>query len=1014
MSCPDVNGLVEFVGGGLEDEASRRIEAHLDLCPSCRRVVGELMREPAGEVSATQARFPSTAGSARAGPSAVLTPGQVIQRYEILGVLGQGGMGVVYAAYDPQLDRRVAIKLLRSEVVTPDDAEEMRLRLLREAQAMARLSHPNVVAVYDAGTFEGQLFVVMAHIDGRTLDRWLAERARAWPEILDKFLEAGSGLQAAHSAGLVHRDFKPGNVIVSDDGSAHVTDFGLARSSSAAVPEARFPDPGPTKGSPGPALDSPITRHGQIVGTPLYMAPEQREGRPVDARSDQFGFCVALFEALYGLRPSSAPPHPLPASGGVPGAIRRVVLRGLEREPGRRFPSMAELLVRLRRARGARTRQLAIAVALAATAAMAAAALWRAGSAPPSRPALVVVADARNDTGRRELDHLSAMVITALERSSRVGVLTRNQVVDLLATQGKGEVERIDPDLARQAGVTVNARAVVLPAVRAFGDLTAVDPRTNEAIFNGSSGKGGPSGVTGQVEEVASAFRARLGDEDVAPAAVRAGPNLDAFRYVQEAERHWNRLRLDMAQAAAIEALAVDKDSAQAHYRLATALAWLRRPGAREAIDQAAALADGVPQKDRDLILAFQSYIHGDDVQAIRRWEAVLARFPREKEALWWLADRRYHTLRREEAVSHLERVLSQDPDFAPAREHLLRAQWSTGRLADALQTAREQVRRQGSGMTSHLEAVALARVGRLEEAGRLLRDIDRRADETGSFTLPLVEHDLFVGDLAAAESGVNALLASSRSRTRRAGGRARARVRAVEGRVDEALLELDRVIAEADAAGEGGEAARVRAEKALVLAVSRPQSPLAKTAVADSLAHASQVDREAAWLIYLAAALLRVPADEPFEGRMTLSDETRTAIRAQALCAAERHAEALPLLEAAFRDTGGTETYFFGFLLLRCAAAARDDARVAEAGRRFEALYPDDLAAKSGIRSFLLPWALLFREQAHRSRGEHDAAHTIRARRLTLWKNADPDLRPAASSEAELLRARDQPGHGR
>ncbi|HEX8701181.1 MAG TPA: serine/threonine-protein kinase [Myxococcaceae bacterium] len=298
-----------------------------------------------------------------------------VGRFIPLRVLGEGGMGVVYAAYDPELDRKVALKLLR--VTRKDvDLETGRLRLVREAQAMARISHPNVIPVFEAGPWDGQVYVAMELVDGGTLHDWLKEKPRSWREILEKYLSAGRGLAAAHTAGLVHRDFKPANVLVGRDGRVFVTDFGLARSmGEAALPSGREQEPVPAAGPSRPSSDQ-LTATGMVMGTPSYMSPEQFLGEELDARSDQFSFCAALYRALYGqrpfdpehlsklvaaLRPKAPPPGttvPLeqarvappvfiqepPREARVPAWVRRIVMRGLSLERGDRFPTMEALL----------------------------------------------------------------------------------------------------------------------------------------------------------------------------------------------------------------------------------------------------------------------------------------------------------------------------------------------------------------------------------------------------------------------------------------------------------------------------------------------------------------------------------------------------------------------------------------------------------------------------------------------------------------------------------------------
>jgi tetratricopeptide (TPR) repeat protein len=265
-------------------------------------------------------------------------------RYVILERLGEGGMGVVLAAWDEELDRAVAIKLLRRRNRVLNAGP----RLVREAQALARLSHPNVVAVYDASCGNGHAFVAMELVRGCTLREWIGSAPRSVAEILAMFDGAAMGLAAAHEAGIVHRDFKPDNVLVGDDGRPRVADFGLALGSSDDLPRV---DASTTSSSS--ALDVALTASGIVVGTPAYMAPEQRGGEAATTLSDQYSFCVALWEALFGARPGSdrlADVVP-PAGVRVPTWLRRALVRGLSPRPANRWPSMHALRAALREPR---------------------------------------------------------------------------------------------------------------------------------------------------------------------------------------------------------------------------------------------------------------------------------------------------------------------------------------------------------------------------------------------------------------------------------------------------------------------------------------------------------------------------------------------------------------------------------------------------------------------------------------------------------------------------------------
>jgi serine/threonine protein kinase/Tfp pilus assembly protein PilF len=273
-------------------------------------------------------RRPSTAAS-------YLAKGALVGRYMVLDVLGEGGMGVVYRAFDPELDRHVAVKLLQTKVGATESW------LVREAQALARLSHPNVVAVFDVGTISDRVFVAMELVEGTTLRAWLAD-PRSWREVLHVMRAAGAGLAAAHAAGLVHRDFKPENVLVAGDGRVRVMDFGLARLDQDDVSELDVEAKSP--------LSDRLTVAGTVLGTPAYIAPELYRGEPAGPRSDQFAFGVALYEALYHNRPYSkeqlraGAAVPKPPSSRVPAVIERAVLRAIAPRSEDRYASMDALL----------------------------------------------------------------------------------------------------------------------------------------------------------------------------------------------------------------------------------------------------------------------------------------------------------------------------------------------------------------------------------------------------------------------------------------------------------------------------------------------------------------------------------------------------------------------------------------------------------------------------------------------------------------------------------------------
>ncbi len=339
--CLDDDAIANLRAGVLDDDERAAVTAHLDGCGACHALVAD----------AARARPPIVAEL-----PAPRIPGAALGRYLILETVGAGAMGVVYAAYDPELRRKVALKLLRNDPFAKGSSSAQRPRLLREAQSLAKLSHPNVITLFDVGVIDDEVFLAMELVEEGTLGDWLRASKRTWRAVLEMMRQAGEGLAAAHAAGLVHRDFKPENVLVGADGRAKVTDFGLAREHALAGN-----DVAPSVDTVG-SLDavtgeSKLTLTGAVLGTPAYMAPELGRGGVADARSDQFAFCATLYEALYGERPfagtdaaslaSDIARHAVrsaPSSMRVPAWIRTLVTRGLRADPDERFPSMRALL----------------------------------------------------------------------------------------------------------------------------------------------------------------------------------------------------------------------------------------------------------------------------------------------------------------------------------------------------------------------------------------------------------------------------------------------------------------------------------------------------------------------------------------------------------------------------------------------------------------------------------------------------------------------------------------------
>ena len=382
-ACLTDDEVAALVEGEASASVVERAEGHATGCEACRGVLALVGRVRALDEAAT---VPDRGGELE------FEPGARLRRYEIIGELGRGAMGVVFEARDPELERRVAVKVLQLE-------DEGRLaRISREAQAVAALSHPNVVQVFDAGLEDGRAFIVMELVEGRTLEAWLEEKERSWRRIVDVFEAAGRGLAAAHAAGIVHRDFKPANVLVGAGGVVKVVDFGLARPLGESSDGAETDEP----------ADLTLTVPGTAIGTPLFMAPEQHRGDRVGAQADVYAFGVALYQALYGRPPFVASSvtallaakmqdEPVRPDGTtVPAPVHEAVRTSLAPEPEDRWTSMRAFLAALRRARKGRRRGALLIGVVAAGVALASVAVegsWAGRDDAPVGDAMLVNVD---------------------------------------------------------------------------------------------------------------------------------------------------------------------------------------------------------------------------------------------------------------------------------------------------------------------------------------------------------------------------------------------------------------------------------------------------------------------------------------------------------------------------------------------------------------------------------------------------------------------------------------------
>ena len=610
MACPDDNALLAYAERTLPEAERATLGSHIDTCEACLAAVCAIVQTQPAEPGA---EAPPTVG-----------------RYTLVELLGRGGMGAVYAAHDPQLDRKVALKIVRS----PRFAEQrVRERLTREARAMARIAHPNVVTVFDAGDLDDGVFIAMELVDGDTLTSWLGAGPRSWRDIVAMFVVVGRGLVAAHAAGIVHRDFKPANVMVDRAGRAAVTDFGIAIAAEAEAIDGAAP------------VETTV-----LAGTPRYMSPEQFQTGAIDARSDQYSFGVALFEALYGSHPFGGGTveevrdavlrgvlRAAPADRDVPARVHRVVARALQTRPADRFPDMASLLAALAPparswrwpVAGAAALGLA-AIAVGLVARRAPSATPPAAQPPATGREIVVVPPFTNTTGDPRLDDtLDVTAAAVIERSSAYRAIAG---VDLLDAEGAlgvtdGEAAAVKIAEAKHAPVIVARGEVARVGDRFAVRLAAHGGARDVAGFSRSGDAATADEALGIAAQLARELRASLGDP-AAPDAVLS-PSLAAVHAWAGAQRASHGGDIETAAKGFKAALAADPGFTAAHQALATTLYnAVQRPAA---IAELQAAMDGIERlSEREQLRLTSDYYAalGKYEQAISASQKLLALDP--------------------------------------------------------------------------------------------------------------------------------------------------------------------------------------------------------------------------------------------------------------------------------------------------------------------------------------------------------------------------------------------------
>jgi len=947
--------------------------------------------------------------------SSRLAPGTVLGRFEILRELGRGGFGVVYEARDRELGRLVAFKTVRrSRSAWPEDE-----RLHREAEAAARLSHPNIVALHDAGVCEHGPFLIFELLQGRTLAERLQMGPLPVPEGLRVATAVARGMAHAHAKGVVHRDLKPDNVFLCDDGGVKILDLGLAHA---------------------------FGQRTEAGGTPLFMAPEQARGAPEDERTDVFALGVILHLMLSGnlpfavggarsLRGHRTPPRlSLPEVPALPDLVARMIARdpvSRPRDAGEVLAALEALGPEIERAHpispsGALARQrwrsawlVGAGLLVGVVAGGVVGAFARRDARRAALEATVVapgrltvaVADFANETGDRELDALSGLLITSLEQSRRLQVLTRLRMLDLARQAGHAAPERIDATVGRDVGRRAAARTLLLPSIRRFEDVYvvdvhAVDPGSDEILFTVRERAATRVGIPEALDRVSERVRRALREDraDVEGKRVAVGravtKSLDAYRHYFVAQHLASTsFQADRALAEYRLALQADPDFALPHIQIALLSAWHEVPGEDPEVHLAAAAAraDELPDKERRLLPIAQAYIarRFDEAQPLLR-ELVDA-YPLDKEVLYVAGEALWHGSSPHgplEAVALFRRALDLDPAYLVASVHLIQWLGRFGPAEEGVSRARRAAQIAPGPMAHATLARALAFVG--DAPGALSTAREAAAAGGGQHfesAYALAEILFATGEHGAGEVEIRRWMApSTPAGDRRIAAEFLPVLLAAEGRRREALASLDELSAiecgedcdyhegllRVHVALAGGD----RAGALRALRRWRPREP-------DVAAGHAWLW---AWLGDGAAGAMHARRLAPG------SRWERWHAGAEALRRG-RVDDARQILEEVSRQDPSAEPLF---LLGQAHAEA---GRHGEAFRAFDAIAGLHPYYAPHWQASLQPWSLLLASRSLERLGRRDEARARLDRLLALWRSADIDLPLLA--DARSMRAR-------
>ncbi len=926
-----------------------------------------------------------------------LHTGMVVGRFELVRELGRGGFGVVWEARDRELGRSVALKAVWAGARAGLREE----RLLREAEAAARLSHPNIVTLFDVGRAEQGPYLVLELLRGETLAERLDRGPLPVPEAVRVGLEVAKALAHAHAGGVVHRDLKPGNVFLCQDGRVKVLDFGLAHA---------------------------FGRRRQDGGTPAYMAPEQMAGAPEDERTDVFALGVMLFEMLSGKLPfpdakalaSSTPaPHletsEAPALGQLVGRMLAKEPLGRPRDGGsveealssirdalvRAMPFPAPVRVRRRLPRLAVMGLLAASLGAALAAALALHLREPVGTVPS--PAAdgritVAVADFANGTSDRELDALSGLLITSLEQSRRLRVLTRGRMLDLLREMGKGDAPRIDDSLAREVGRRAGAAALLLPSVRRFGEdyvveMRAIDPARDTYVFAVTERAGDKAGVWELVDRLSARAREALGESAPAVRESRIDvgravtTNLEAYAHYFRAEQLAERDLREESIAEYEAALRLDPAFALAQLAIARmAETWPVPEERRLAAMEAAVRAAGrLPEKERLLVEAWKAHLDGRQAEAHATYARAVEAYPQDRQVLYEAGDLFHHEGRYSEAAELFRRALAVDPSWELAAFHLVEDLDELGRPNEGVAVAE----RVAKANPAAFEVLFLARRLAGDTRGAIQVLESHAALGAPEAIRRLSDAYLLAGRAADAEEQVGRLeVASAEPDWKVEVFQQRAKLAAYRGRIREALAFAERGLAVSGATATKLERARLAA---IWIACGLPAAVGRVAPIVESLARRRQDPKFSPELLAYAGDAVRAE-----RLAASLPQRRRATYEAVRTWRAGDGDAALKLLPRG-RGVSAIAPFLAGEILL-------EQGRPAEAAASFRVAQRWTYE-RYVFLSWILPRSRALLARALADLGDRDAARAELDAFFAALDRPDPDLPLLA--EAKALRAR-------